>query len=164
MNKVVWAAMLILLLSAIFPSWVCAADPSFTQQDRERLTRVEVRVDEGLKATNQRIDDTSKATNQRMDDGFNALNRQMNDGFNALNHRMNDLNTRMSDLYGLMYVLIGGMLTLVGFVLWDRRTTLAPVIRTNRELQERGDKIEKVLKELALKDPNMAETIKHIGL
>lgn len=156
MNITVRRAVLMLLFSAIFPLWAYAADSSFTQQDRERLTRLEdrlnyvgdrlTRVEEGLKATNQHIDDGLKATNQRMDDGFNAIN-----------HRLNDL-------YGLMYVLIVGMLSLVGFILWDRRTTLAPVARKNRELEERGDKIEKVLKELALKDPNVADAIKHIGL
>ncbi|MBF0567824.1 MAG: hypothetical protein HQK95_03055 [Nitrospirae bacterium] len=170
MNKVVHAAMLILLFSTVFPSWVCAQNSSFSQQDRERLTHIEqrltnveqrltnieerlIRLEEGLKATNQRMDDGLKATNQRMDDGFNALNR-----------RMNDLNGRMGDLFGLMYVLIGGMLTLVGFVLWDRRTTIAPVVRKNREIEERGEKMEKVLKELALKDPSVAETIKRVGL
>ncbi|MEO5359662.1 MAG: hypothetical protein H7843_04360 [Nitrospirota bacterium] len=157
MNKVLRIAVIALFFSAIFPSWVCAADSSFTQQDRERLTRVEVRIDEGLKSVNQRMDDSSNALNRQMNDSSNALNRQMNDGFNALNHRMNDL-------YGLMYVLIAGMLTLVGFVLWDRRTTLAPVVRKNSELEEKTDKIEKVLKELALKDPNVAETMKHVGL
>ncbi|MBF0515547.1 MAG: hypothetical protein HQK97_00315 [Nitrospirae bacterium] len=91
MNNLVRATMLILLMSAIIQPWAYAQDMSFTQQDRERLTRVE----EGLKAANQRIDD----------------------GFNALNHRMDDLNTRMYDLRGLMQVLIGGMLTLVGFIL-----------------------------------------------
>ncbi|WP_420266073.1 hypothetical protein [Candidatus Magnetominusculus dajiuhuensis] len=156
MNKVVHAAMLILLFSAVFPSWVFAQGSSFTQQDRERLTRLEerlIRLEDGLKATNQRLDDGLKATNQRIDD----LNLRMNDGFNAINHRLNDL-------FGLMYVLIGGMLTLVGFVLWDRRTTIAPVVRKNRELEERGEKIEKALRELALKDPNAAEALKHVGL
>ncbi|KWT91851.1 hypothetical protein [Candidatus Magnetominusculus xianensis] len=160
MNKVLRIAVIALLFSAIFPSWVCAADSSFTQQDRERLNRVEdrlSRVEDRLTRVEVRIDEGLKAVNQRMDDSSNALNRQMNDGFNALNHRMNDL-------YGLMYVLIAGMLTLVGFVLWDRRTTLAPVVRKNSELEEKTDKIEKVLKELALKDPNVAETMKHVGL
>ncbi|MBF0553929.1 MAG: hypothetical protein HQK96_05145 [Nitrospirae bacterium] len=171
MNKVVRAAVLILLFSAVFPSWAYAQNSSFTQQDRERLIRLEVRLDEGLKATNQRIDDTSKSLNQHIEDGLKATNQRMDDGFNALNHRMNDINGRMSDihgrisdLYGLMYVLIGGMLTLVGFVLWDRRTTIAPVVRKNRELEERGEKIEKAFKELALKDPNAAEALKHAGL
>ncbi|MBF0517112.1 MAG: hypothetical protein HQK97_08340 [Nitrospirae bacterium] len=164
MKMQVRAAILILLMSAIFPSWVYAQETSFTQQDRDRLTRVE----EGLKATNQRIEDSTratnqhmedltKATNQRMEDSTRATNQRMEDGFNAINHRLNDL-------YGFMYVLISGMLTLVGFVLWDRRTTIAPVVRKNIELEERSDKMEKTLKELALNDPNIAEALKHSGL
>ncbi|MBF0553926.1 MAG: hypothetical protein HQK96_05130 [Nitrospirae bacterium] len=168
MNKVVHAAMLILLFSAVFPSWAYAQGSSFTQQDRERLIRLEVRLEEGLKATSQRIEDGLKATNQRMDDTSKSLNQHIEDGLKATNRRMDDgfnaLNHRMNDLYGLMYVLIGGMLTLVGFVLWDRRTTIAPVVRKNRELEEREEKIEKAFKELALKDPNAAEALKHAGL
>ncbi|WP_420264351.1 hypothetical protein [Candidatus Magnetominusculus dajiuhuensis] len=178
MNKIVRAVVLVLLFSATFPFRVYAAESSFTQQDRERLIHLEEglkatnqRIEEGLKATNQRIEDMSKATNQRIEDTSKATNQRMDDGFKAINQRIDDLNRRMgdvhgrmSDLFGLMYVLIGGMLTLMGFVLWDRRTTLAPVVRKNRELEDRAEKIEKAFKELALKDPNAAEALKHSGL
>ncbi|WP_420264842.1 hypothetical protein [Candidatus Magnetominusculus dajiuhuensis] len=166
MNKVVHAAMLILLFSTVFPSWVYAQNSSFTQQDRERLTHIEQRltnVEQRLTNVEQRLTNIEERL-IRLEEGLKATNQRMDDGFNALNRRMNDLNGRMGDLFGLMYVLIGGMLTLVGFVLWDRRTTIAPVVRKNREIEERGEKMEKVLKELALKDPSVAETIKRVGL
>jgi hypothetical protein len=101
-----------------------AKEVPFTQEDRDRLIRVETRLDEGLKAVNQRID----------------------------------------DLRDLLYVVIGGMLALIGFVLWDRRTALAPAIRKNKELEEREDRLEKALREYAKKEPALAEILKNMGL
>jgi hypothetical protein len=36
---------------------------------------------------------------------------------------------RMDDMMNLLYVVLAGMFALVGFVIWDRRTALAPAIR-----------------------------------
>jgi len=103
----------------------------FTQEDRERLIKLETKVDEGFKTINQRIDDTNK---------------------------------RIDDLRDLIYVVLGGMIALIGFVIWDRRTALAPVVKKYRELDERSEKIEQALKELAKRDPKVEEVLRHVGL
>jgi len=132
----------------------------FTQDDRDRLIRLETKLEEGLKATNQRIDDLNK----RIDD----LNRRVEEGFKATNQRIDDLNRRIDGLQTFMLwgfgILFGGMGILIGFVIWDRRTALAPAIKKYKELEEKEEKIEKVLKELAEKDPKIAEALKHVGL
>ncbi|MBF0591564.1 MAG: hypothetical protein HQL02_05690 [Nitrospirae bacterium] len=140
-----------------------AADSSFTQADRDRMIRMEVKIEEGLKAVNQRIDDNIKATNQR----FDAINQR----FDAINQRIDDslksINQKFYDNKGLMYVLLSGMFALVGFILWDRRTTLAPVVRTTRELEarvEKAEKLELAIKEKAEKDPELKEALRHAGL
>jgi tetrahydromethanopterin S-methyltransferase subunit G len=78
------------------------------------------------------------------------------------------VNQRIDGLQNLIYVLIGAVIAqtigIVGFTLWDRRSALAPAIRKNKELEEREEKIEKALKEVAQKDPNVAEALKHVGL
>jgi cell division protein FtsB len=107
----------------------------FTQDDRDRLIRLETKVDEGQKALNQRIDD--------------------------LREEVKDLKTFMLWGFGILF---GGMGILIGFVIWDRRTALAPAIKKNKELEEREEKIERALKELAKKDPKVAEVLKHVGL
>ncbi|MBF0591374.1 MAG: hypothetical protein HQL02_04730 [Nitrospirae bacterium] len=128
---------------------VSAADSSFTQADRDRMTRLEVKLEEGLKAVNQRID----TINQRLDDNLKAINQR----FDAINQRLDDYR-------GLMYVILSGMFVLVGFILWDRRTTLAPVVRTTREIEARTEKLEIVLKETAEKYPELKEALKQAGL
>ncbi|MBF0337585.1 MAG: hypothetical protein HQL05_07090 [Nitrospirae bacterium] len=130
-----------------------AADSSFTQADRDRMTRLE----EGLKATNQKIDDGLKAVNQRIDDGLKAVNQ-----------RIDSVNQRIDDLRGLIYVMISvtvsGMLFIVGFALWDRRTILAPLTRTTRELEAHTEKLTLAIKAKAEKDPELKEALRHAGL
>ncbi len=108
-----------------------AKEIQYSLEDRERLTRLEVKVEEGLKAVNQRIDSLDK---------------------------------RIDGLQGLMYVVIGAVIAqtigIVGFVLWDRRSALAPAIRKNKELEEREETLEKVLKEYAKQEPRLAEILK----
>ncbi|MBF0592918.1 MAG: hypothetical protein HQL02_12610 [Nitrospirae bacterium] len=130
-----------------------AADSSFTQADRDRITRLEIKLDEGLKAINQRLDDNLKAVNQKIDDGLKATNQ------------------RIDDLKGVIYVQISitmsSVLVLVGFILWDRRTTLAPVVHTTRALEARAEKAEKLelaIREKAEKDPELKEALRHAGL
>ncbi|MBF0555403.1 MAG: hypothetical protein HQK96_12760 [Nitrospirae bacterium] len=166
MKKEINAAILILLLSAILPSWAYAQGAGFTQQDRERMIRLEekfvrleerfVRVEERLMHVEERLTRVEERLT-RVEEGLKSTNLRMEDGFNAVNHRL-------SDLYGVIYVLISGMLALVGFILWDRRTTLAPVVRKSGEIEERSEKIVSALKEVSTKDSNVAEAMKHAGL
>lgn len=108
-----------------------AKEIPFTQEDRERL----IRVEEGLKAVNQRIDSLDK---------------------------------RIDNLKNLMYIFISVIFAqtigVVGFVIWDRRTALQPAIRKNKELEERQDRVEKALRELAKVDSRIAEILKNAGL
>ncbi|MBF0317970.1 MAG: hypothetical protein HQL04_07320 [Nitrospirae bacterium] len=142
---------------------VDSADSSFTQADRDRMIRLEIRLEEGLKAVNQRID----ATNQKIDDGLKATNQRLDDNLKAINQRFDATNQRIDDLKGLIYVLLSGMFVLVGFILWDRRTTLAPLAKTTKELEARAEKAEKLelaIKEKAEKDPELKEALRHAGL
>ena len=60
-----------------------------------------------------------------------------------------------SELQGFMLwsfgIVFAGIFALIGFVLWNRRTALAPAIRKNQELEERENKIESALKKYAPK-------------
>lgn len=73
------------------------------------------------------------------------------------------INKRIDDLKDLIYVLLAGILALIGFVLWDRRSTISPMIKKTKELDERNDLLLKILKEYAIKEPKMAEVLKSLG-
>lgn len=89
--------------------------------------------------------------------GQKSLQRQMDD----LKEQMRDLKTFMLWGFGILF---GGMGILIGFVIWDRRTALAPAISKNKELEEREERIEKALREYAKKEPGLAEILKNLGL
>jgi len=61
-------------------------------------------------------------------------------------------------------VLFAGMFALVGFIIWDRRTALAPAIRKNKEIEEKQERIEKALKEFAMREPRLDDILKRMGL
>ncbi len=74
------------------------------------------------------------------------------------------LNQRMDTLQDLMWVLLAGMFVLVGFVIWDRRTALSPVIKKTNELEKRDEKLLEALKEYAKVTPKLASILKSFGL
>ncbi len=54
--------------------------------------------------------------------------------------------------------------TSIDDILCDRRTALTPAVRRQKELEDREEKIERVLKKLAKKDSKVEEVLKHAGL
>ena len=165
------------LLVCFMPVRLLAVEVAPRITDREiieRLTRLEEgqrnleqRMVEGFAALGQRIDDTNRRiddTNRRIDD----TNRRIEDNNRSLSQRFDDTNRRIDELreyllwgFGVMFA---GMFALVGFVLWDRRTALAPAVRRTEELQERERRLEAALKEYAATSPEMAASLRKEGL
>ena len=105
--------------------------PAIAASPEEEIIERLIRLEEGQKALNQRLDD--------------------------IIGRFDDTNHRIDDFKGILYVILAGMFALVGFVIWDRRTALAPAVGRTRIL-------ENALKEFAKKEPKMAEVLKHLGI
>ncbi len=88
-----------ILLLGFLLSYSLAREVPFTLEDRDRIIRLE--------------------ENQR-------------EGFRALMQRIDDINKRIDDMISIMLwgfgVLFAGMMSLIGFVIWDRRSALAPAI------------------------------------
>lgn len=136
-------------LTICFISKVYAEDISFTQKDRDRLIKLEVKMatlEEGQKSLQRQIDDFKESTQKQ----FENVQKQFDRLYTLI-------------LWGFG-ILFGGMGLLMSIVIWDRKTTLSPVVKQVRELEYREEKIERVFKELASKDNNVAEALKHAGL
>lgn len=132
----------LLLLATLYlgiaaPSW--AADTGreipFTQDDRDRI----IRLEEGQKHLQQQINDLKVSTQQQFTDLKNFM------------------------LWGFS-VLLAGMFTLVGFVLWDRRTVVAPVQRRQAEMERDQESLREALRQYARKEPRLAEILKSLNL
>jgi hypothetical protein len=150
MKSLVIFVFMVFCIATVVASSAFGANSSFRQSDRERLIKVETKLEDGLKATNQKIEDGLKATNQRIDD------------------MKADMNKRFDQMYTLILwgfgILLGGMGSLMGFVLWDRRNAIAPAIRKTKEIEERAELFEKAIKEAAIDNPGLKEALKHFGL
>ncbi len=93
---------------------------------------------------------------------------ELKTGQKALQKQIDDLKTFMLWGFGILF---GGMGVLIGFVLWDRRTALAPAIKKSDALEERELKleervrlIEEALREFAKEEPRLATILKSLNL
>ena len=115
-------------------------------QDRPTNEERLIRLEKGVKNLNIRFDEM----NRRFDD------------------LRSDMNKRFDSLQGFMLwgfgITFSGMFILIGFILWDRRTTLAPVVNETKELKEIIDHLKKddqalktILKEYAKENEAFAK-------
>ncbi|MEW6620169.1 MAG: hypothetical protein AB1422_12690 [bacterium] len=130
--------------------WTSVAYADLTKQDIEEIRKiVREEIQREIVYVNQRIDNLETSLNKRIDD---------------INKRIDDTNKRIDDLKDLLYVILAGMFALAGFVIWDRRTALAPAVKKAKELEEREERIEKALKEYAIQQPKLAAVLREVGI
>ena len=102
-----------------------AAD-GFTQQDRELLIELSVRVDE--------------------------LEKRMNERFEQVDKRFEQVNNRFNDMFNFFYILTGIftaiMAASIGFSFWDRRTVIQQARKEAIEFIEREGLTRRMLEAL----------------
>lgn len=133
------------------------------KQLEQRLTRVEegqkqlgerlTRLEEGQKQLEQRL--------TRLEEQQKSLEQRVEEGFAVVDRRIAELREFLLWGFGVTFA---GMFALVGFVLWDRRTALAPAVRHLHELQEREQRLVAALREYAATSPELAESLRKMGL
>lgn len=133
----------------------------FSQEDKERLIRLETKVEEGQKALQRQIDGLSNTTQRQLDALTATTHRQIEGLSVGLQRQIDDLRTLLLWGFGILF---GGMGLLIGFVIWDRRTALEPVIRKYRDIEDKEEKFLKVLKEYSNVEPKLAEILRSFNL
>ncbi len=107
----------------------------YTLADRDRVIRIEARM-ETLEAR------------------MSGLEKRMDD----LQAQMNRIETKFDNYFMLGFgMVLMSIFGLVGFIIYDRRTTLAPV-------EGKTERIIKALRERAEKDPVLMEALKNTAL
>ncbi len=141
MKSVVYSLCLVLCWSA--SARAVEEAPRITDREIiERLTRLE----EGQDALGQRLEALERHVDRRLDD---------------LEQRLDGLERLMLGGFGMVF---SGMFALVGFVIWDRRSALAPAVRGLEEMREREHRLEEVLRKYALRVPELAEELRRARL
>jgi len=152
-----------MLTCCLFPSQAFSVEAASRITDREIIEKL-TRLEEGQKTLAQRIDDT----NRRLEEGYKALGQRIEDTNRRIDELKQDIGQRLEELrqtllWGLG-VTFAGMFALIGFVIWDRRSALTPTVRQIQGLGEREEKLEAALREYARKTPELAESLRKMGL
>ncbi|MBF0567195.1 MAG: hypothetical protein HQK89_18375 [Nitrospirae bacterium] len=144
-----------------------AREVPFTLEDRDRNIRTEAKVD----ALEKKVDALNQSVNLRIDSvnlRIDSVNLRIDDLMADMNKRFEQVDKRLDHITTFMFwgfgMLFGAMGLLMGFIIWDRRTALAPAIQKTKEIEKRAELPEKAFRELARKNHDVKEVLKHIGL
>ena len=128
-----------------------AAD-GFTQQDRDLLIELSVRVDE---------------LEKRMLQGFEHVDKR----FEQVDKRFQEVQNRFGDMFNYFYILTGIFTTImvasIGFSFWDRRTVIRQARKEAIEFIEQEGVARRILQALqaaAQKDEGLANAMRDFNL
>ncbi len=121
-----------------------------------KVARLETKVDEGQKSLQKQIDNLREETRA----GQQSIQKQID----GLDKRIDGLQSQINGLQNMILGVLAGIFALISFVLWDRRTALAPAVKKVEALEKREENLERVLKEFAIKEPRLTEALKSAGI
>ncbi len=155
------------LLMLFVKSIAIAGEVPFTLEDRDRLTRIETKL--------ERFD--------QVDIRFTELREDMNKRFEQIDKRLEQVDKRFEQVdkrFEQMFNFVWILATIftaitaatIGFAVWDRRTMVRPFESKVKQIEERIEGVDKdtvntlvrVLKEFATMDVKMSDILKKFHL
>lgn len=145
-----------------------AGEIPFTIEDRDRLTRIEARLENFENSMEMRF--------QQVDIRFTELREDMNKRFELFDKRFEQVDKRFDQMFNFVWILaiIFTAITAatIGFAVWDRRTMVRPFESKVKQIEERIEGVDKdtvstivrVLKEFAIMDVKMGDILKKFHL
>jgi len=97
----------------------------------------------------------------RLEEGQRGFDKRLDDLRVDINRRFDEQRDFIIWGFGVTFA---GMFTLIGFVLWNRRTALAPAVRHADEFHDREQRLEAALRDYATRAPELAESLRKAGL
>ena len=134
----------LLFLLTVLLSFGFAKEVSFTQEDRERLRSMEIRIEK--------------------------LDTKVDMGFQQIDKRFEQMEKQIDRLTQIMIAIFGGQLlliaTIIGLILWDRKSTVKRATDEALEKFEKGkfSKLLDALKDLANEDERLYRVLKKYNL
>ncbi|MCD4697446.1 MAG: hypothetical protein K8S16_14525 [Bacteroidales bacterium] len=130
-----------------------AKEVPFMLDDRDRLIRTEAEI-KSLRNEIGSLRNEMKTEIGSLRNEMNLLRNEMNYKFESIQTQINDVKTFLYWGFGFLF---SAMLFLIGFVIWDRRTTVAPVKKENERIIE-------ALTEYSKENPKLAEILRSAGI
>jgi len=121
--------LVVIILSLItIPGVLSALESAPDITDREIVEKL-AKLEAGQQSLNHRISDLRS----EMKSGQEALRSEMKSGQEALAKRLDDSNNTMLVLFGSLITLI---VALFGYIAWDRRTMMKPVLERIERIEQ----------------------------
>ena len=154
-------AMILVWMMLLSP--VCYAESGFTQEDRDRLIRLEATLQTFMQQVDKRFEQVDKRFEQ-VDKRFEQMDKRIDDLREDMNKRFEQMMTFLWILAGIFTALVAAV---IGFAYWDRRTIIRRAKEeTMEEMKKEGllRSIIQVLKEMAPDNPKLAESLRKYNL
>ena len=156
----------VVMVGLILAATPALAADGFTQQDRDLLIELSVRVDELEKRMVQGFENVDKRFEQ-VDKRFEQVDKR----FEQVDKRFEQVNNRFGDMFNYFYILTGIFTTImvasIGFAFWDRRTIIRQARREAVEFIEREGVTRRMLQALqtaAQEDETLAKAMRSFNL
>jgi len=180
MKKIFMSIMLgLLFLMTEIPCF--GGQTGFTQEDRERLVRLEAtlkvfmeQVDKRFEQVDKRFEQVDKRISELREDvnkRFEEMREDMNKRFEQVDKRFEQVDKRFEEMMTFLWMLVGIFTTLtavvIGFAYWDRRTIIRKARDEAIETIEREGRLKEFIKALrayASEDEKFATVLRSFGL
>ena len=163
MEKKLFSWAVFVLLVAFLGNALAGEPSGFTQQDRERLIRLEATLETFMKQVDRRF--------EQVDGRFEQVDRRISELRQDMNKRFEQVDKRFEQAFTFMWILAGIFTTLtvavIGFAFWDRRTIIRKARDEAIEAIEREGRLSdliRALRELAKEDSKLADVLRGFRL
>ncbi len=98
----------------------------------------------------------------------NGMRNEMDAKFETLLQQFDNIEKRLDDIQTLLYwgfgILFSLMIFMLGFIIWDRRTTLAPVKLDLQVLKQENEMMKEIFRKQSESYPQLREILRNAGI
>ncbi len=127
---------LLLIINFLILHQINATQIPFTQDDKERLIRLEIKMEEGFKSLDYR---------------FQAIDKK----FEAIDSKFEGIQNQLNLISALIVTLVAGVLGSVAYMWWDRRLANAPIKEEIETEKRKYNTLVVALKEYSMNHPDL---------
>ncbi|MEJ5378495.1 MAG: hypothetical protein WHX93_18145 [bacterium] len=157
-----------LILLGVMGAW--AQERGFTQEDRDRLIRLEATLQVFMQQVDKRFEQVDKRFEELRED-MNKRFEQVDKRFEQVDKRFEEVRSRFEQLTAFLWMLVGIFTTLtavvIGFAYWDRRTIIRKAKEEAVEAIEKEGRVQDLihaLRRLSTEDQKLAEVLRSFRL
>ena len=169
--KIMKQALLILFFIAVtLPLHAQQQEVPYTIADRDRLIQVEANVN-GMRNEMNSLRNEMNSLRGEMNSlrgEMNSLREEMDAKLETIHQRIDNIEKRLDNIqtfllwgFGMLFSL---MIFMLGFIIWDRRTTLAPVRSDLEELKLQNEKMKEIFRKQSEAQPHLRKILKNAGI